>query len=483
MKEDLIDIYGFNVTSKQEKEFHEFIYKIFKLSEWEKLDVSKKKSLIKAFLDLHNKPSEKDSKISEIQKQIEDLEQQLISASNSTNNTISTDKSISTSNSTDAIEPSSVNSSSSSSTSSENVSKFTEDSFEKTDKSSELNSEIKNVDLEKSSSSIPNSNLNDSDLKQVSLQIESLKKEIGKMFIGQREIVHMVILALLCEAHILLEGVPGLAKSVLIETLSRTIKDMSYKRIQFIPDMLPSDLIGGQIYNPKTNEFVTIKGPIFANLVLTDEINRAPPKVHAALMEAMAERKVTIDKDDFRMEEPFLVMATQNPLEQKGTYALPEAVMDRFMFKIDLTYPERDDELIILTENNTTKGGKIDTLTKVISKKDILEMQKMVKEVFISDKIKSYILDIIEATRGLNKNIQGIKYVQNGGSPRATIALGIGARAHALTQGRSYVLPEDVRMVAKYILRHRLGLNFKGKAYNVSTDKIVDEILSKVPGI
>jgi len=307
-----------------------------------------------------------------------------------------------------------------------------------------------------------------------------MRKEISKVFIGQDETVHMILLALICESHVLIEGVPGLAKSVLVEVMSLTVEGTHYSRIQFLPDMLPADVVGGQIYNPKTNEFKTIKGPIFGNFILADEINRAPPKTHAALMEAMAERKINIDKDEFKLDPPFLVMATQNPLENKGTYSLPEAVLDRFMFKVNMDYPERKHEKVIITRNNNTRPELRSTVQTVVTKDQVKEMQHNIKQVYISNKIKDYIMDIIEATRGQNKKIEGIKFVKYGAGPRASIAFGVAAQAEAMLHGRNYVLPSDVQAIAKPILRHRLALNFKGKAYNISSDKIVDEILSKI---
>lgn len=312
--------------------------------------------------------------------------------------------------------------------------------------------------------------------------LRKVKKEIGKVFIGQDETVDLVLLCLMCDAHALLEGVPGLAKTLLVETLTQAIGNTNFKRIQFLPDLLPSDIIGGQIYNPKTSTFKTIKGPIFANFVLADEINRAPPKTHAALMEAMQEKKINIDKDEFILDKPFLVIATQNPLENKGTYQLPEAVLDRFMLKIDLGYPKREDEKIIITENATTNKGKHKIKT-VMTKEQFLTMQKQVKNVYISDRIKEYILDLTEATRGLNKNIEGIRFVQYGGGPRASIYLGIAAKARALMMGRNYVLPDDILFVAPSVLRHRVSLNFRGKAHGISSDKIVQEILMKVNAV
>ncbi|MFH1590886.1 MAG: MoxR family ATPase [archaeon] len=322
--------------------------------------------------------------------------------------------------------------------------------------------------------------LDERDVTRFADWVEKAKEEIDKVFIGQDKVVHSVILALMCDAHALLEGVPGLAKSLLVEVLTRVISGTTFHRIQFMPDMLPSDVIGGQIYNPKTSTFVTVKGPIFANFILADEINRAPPKTHAALMEAMQEKKINIDKEEYILDRPFLVLATMNPLENKGTYALPEAVLDRFMFKIDLTYPDREHEKIIITENATTKSSIKRRVNHVMNKEEFLDMQAKVRRVYLSEAIKDYILNLVEATRGLNKKVVGMQFVKWGGGPRASIYLGIAAKAQAITQGRNYVLPEDVASVAKDLLRHRVALNFKGKAHNVSPDKVIDEILAKV---
>jgi len=322
--------------------------------------------------------------------------------------------------------------------------------------------------------------LNEEDAEKSSQLLNDTIDEIIKVFIGQDEVVKKVLLCIICDAHALLEGVPGLAKTLLVETLAKVISGTTFSRIQFLPDLLPSDIIGGQIYNPKTSTFTTFKGPIFANFVLADEINRAPPKTHAALMEAMQEKKINIDKETFILDRPFLVLATQNPLENKGTYQLPEAVLDRFMSKIMLDYPKRSDEKIIITENATTRLNIQKNLKIIMSKQNLLNIQKLVRKVFISDRIKEYILDLVEATRGLNKNIEGFKFVKYGGGVRASIYLGIAAKAKALFEGRNYVLPEDIMYVAPEILRHRICLNYNGKAHNISADKIVEEILNNV---
>ncbi len=331
---------------------------------------------------------------------------------------------------------------------------------------------------------VTNTMITEEEAKRYADLFKRMREEIHKVYIGQDEIVQRIQLTLMCDAHALLEGVPGLAKSLLVEVLANVIEGTVFKRIQFLPDMLPSDVIGGQIYNPRTASFVTIKGPIFANFVLADEINRAPPKTHAALMEAMQEKKINIDKEEYDLDRPFLVLATQNPLENKGTYALPEAVLDRFMFKIDLDYPAREDEKIIITENATTRSIiEVRKVNYLMTKEEFLKMQGAIKTVHISDKIKEYILDIIEATRGLNKDIEGRQFVRYGGGPRASIYLGVAAKARAVMMGRNYVLPEDIVFVAPDVLRHRIALNFKGKAHNISSDKIIEEILSKVSAL
>ncbi len=322
--------------------------------------------------------------------------------------------------------------------------------------------------------------LTEQEVEEYSRTMSKVRSEINKVFIGQKDVVDKVILALICDAHALLEGVPGLAKSLLVEVISRVISGTSFKRIQFMPDMLPSDVIGGQIYDPKNATFKTIKGPIFGNFILADEINRAPPKTHAALMECMQEKKVNIDVEEFILDKPFLVLATQNPLENKGTYALPEAVLDRFMFKLELKYPEKEHEKVIITDNATTQYEIRKKISPVIDKTYLLFLQNRVKSVYISDAIKDYIIDIVHATRGLNPKIEGIKFIQYGAGPRASIYLGIASKAQALLRGRNYVMPEDVQAVAPDILRHRVCLNFKGKAHNISPDKIVEEILMKV---
>ncbi|MCK5107629.1 MAG: MoxR family ATPase [Nanoarchaeota archaeon] len=319
--------------------------------------------------------------------------------------------------------------------------------------------------------------LTEKEAEEASEELRNAVDEIGHVCIGQQLVIQKIFLCLICDGHALLEGVPGLAKSLLVETLAQVVNNASFHRIQFMPDLLPSDIIGGQIYNPKTATFTTYKGPIFANFILADEVNRAPPKTNAALMECMQEKKVNIDKDEYILDKPFLVLGTQNPLENKGTYALPEAVLDRFMFKIILDYPSRKDEKIIITENSTTNRGLKKRANTVFSKERLLELQGLTRKIFISERIRDYILDLVDATRGLNKNVEGFKFVKYGGGPRASIYLGIAAKAKALYEGRNYVMPDDVAFVAPEVLRHRVCLNYNGKAHNISSDKIVEEIL------
>ncbi len=322
--------------------------------------------------------------------------------------------------------------------------------------------------------------INEEKLKFYEEKLNALKKEISKVVIGQKEIVKMVLVSLICDGHALLEGVPGLAKSLLVETLARTIEGTTHKRIQFVPDMLPADIIGVNAYNPKTGEFYIIKGPVFANFILADEINRAPPKTQAAMMEVMQERKVNISTQEFKFPRPFLVLATQNPIEQYGTYPLPEAIVDRFFMKLILDYPKPEEEMIILDENTMTKYNKLDVVKPVLNPNDIIELQNSVRKVFISKPVKKYIVDLVNTSRGRGVHIQGLKYVKYGGSPRATIWLALGARAIALMNGRDFVVPDDISEVAHHVMRHRLILNYEGKAAGISTDELVDNILNSV---
>ena len=311
-------------------------------------------------------------------------------------------------------------------------------------------------------------------------KILDIKKEIHKGVIGQEDTIDGVLKCLICNSHALLEGVPGVAKTLLIKCLSETINGATFSRIQFTPDLLPSDITGVQIYE-KNKGFYIRKGPIFVNFVLADEINRAPPKVQSAMLQCMQERQVTIGRKTYDLPKPFFVLATQNPLEQQGVYPLGVASIDRFLFKIDVLYPDKEAELKIIDVNFETKGIKQYNIKKVISIKDIFEMQQEVKKIFISEEIKDYITLIVEATRYPKKyNLKTGNYIKWGGSPRASIYLALAAKSNALINGRDYVIPEDVQAIAKTVLRHRILLNYEGKAKNISTDDIIDEILDKV---
>jgi MoxR-like ATPase len=308
--------------------------------------------------------------------------------------------------------------------------------------------------------------------------IEVLLSEVGKAVVGQKYMVERLLIALLSDGHILLEGVPGLAKTLAIKTLASAI-DAKFSRIQFTPDLLPADVIGTTIYNPATSDFSVRQGPIFANFILADEINRAPAKVQSALLEAMQERQVTIGERTFRLEEPFLVLATQNPIEQEGTYPLPEAQVDRFMLKSLITYPSREDELSVMRQNLSNE--KI-TINPVVSVQSILSARKVVREVYMDEKIERYILDIISATRApecynLGKLSNLISY---GASPRATIALASASKALAFIKHRGYVIPEDVRAICHDVLRHRVGLTYEAEAEDMRAEDIINEILNAI---
>ncbi len=317
-------------------------------------------------------------------------------------------------------------------------------------------------------------------VKKYSSIVQAMREEIQKMIIGQRDVIDGVLTCLVSDGHALLEGVPGLAKTYLIMTLSETVKGSVFHRIQFTPDLLPSDIVGVTIYNPEKG-FYTEKGPVFANFVLADEINRAPPKVQSAMLQAMQERQVTIGKTTFDLPKPFLTLATQNPLEQMGTYPLPEAQVDRFLFKIYVDYPKREEEIRIIDENMDTKRKKGSKVRAVASLKDILKIQEIAREVYISDQIKRYIVDIVFATREATKlGIRYGKYIEWGASPRASINLANASRSWAFLNGRSYVIPDDVKSIVHNVLRHRIILNYEGKAMGISSDQVVDEILKKV---
>lgn len=324
------------------------------------------------------------------------------------------------------------------------------------------------------------------DIRQLSEEIEMesqaiyrLSNEINKKVIGQEKMVESLLIGLLSNGHILLEGVPGLAKTLAIKTLSEAVSG-SFSRIQFTPDLLPADVVGTLIYNIKENDFKIKKGPIFANFVLADEINRSPAKVQSALLEAMQEKQVTIGDETYRLENPFLVLATQNPVEQEGTYPLPEAQVDRFMLKTLITYPDKEAERIILRNSIDDNFPKID---KVISLEEILRSREIVRKVYMDEKIERYILDIINATRFPQEyNLSKLSpLISFGASPRGSINLALAARAYAFLRRRAYVIPEDVRAMSKDVLRHRIGLSYEAEAENITADKIIDDILNAIP--
>jgi MoxR-like ATPase len=316
-------------------------------------------------------------------------------------------------------------------------------------------------------------------VREQSAFIHSLKAEIGKVIVGQDYLIDRLIIGMLSNGHVLLEGVPGLAKTLTVKTLASALKT-SFHRIQFTPDLLPADLTGTLIYNPKESEFFVKKGPVFANIILADEINRAPAKVQSALLEAMQEHQVTIGDQTFRLPEPFLVMATENPIEQEGTYPLPEAQVDRFMLKLKIGYPTIEEERRILDRMARTDTDI--TINPVIDPSVILSARRMIDEIYTDDKIKDYILSIVFATRDPEKYGLKIKeYLRYGASPRATIALTIGARAHAFLQGRGYVTPQDVKSIAPDILRHRIIVSYEAEAEELTSEMIIDKILSAIP--
>jgi len=308
--------------------------------------------------------------------------------------------------------------------------------------------------------------------------VDLITLEVNKVIIGQRHLIDSLLIGLLTDGHILLEGVPGLAKTLAVNTLAQTI-DAKFSRIQFTPDLLPADLLGTMIYSQKKEEFQVKKGPLFANFILADEINRSPAKVQSALLEAMQEKQVTIGPNTFDLERPFMVLATQNPIEQEGTYLLPEAQVDRFMLKVVIDYPSRDEEQLIVRENI---AEVFPTANKVVKPADILKARSVVREVYMDEKIERYILDIVFSTRypekhGLEKYTHMIQY---GGSPRASINLAMGARAYAFIKRRGYVIPEDVRAVCQDVLRHRIGLTYEAEAENITSEDIITDILNTV---
>ncbi|MBQ7947588.1 MAG: MoxR family ATPase [Bacteroidaceae bacterium] len=308
--------------------------------------------------------------------------------------------------------------------------------------------------------------------------VTNLQTGMDQVIVGQKHLVESLLIGLLADGHILLEGLPGLAKTLAIKTLSQLI-DADFSRIQFTPDLLPADVIGTMVYSQKDEDFKAKKGPVFANFVLADEINRAPAKVQSALLEAMQERQVTIGKETFTLPSPFLVLATQNPIEQEGTYPLPEAQVDRFMLKVVIGYPDLSEEKKIIRQN--ISGEKI-TVKPLLKPEEIIEARKVVRQVYLDEKIEQYIADIVFATRYPDKyGMKDLKeMISFGGSPRASINLALAARAYAFIKRRGYVIPEDVRAVAHDVLRHRIGLSYEAEASNISADEIVSRILNNV---
>ncbi|MGL5318632.1 MAG: AAA family ATPase [Bacteroidales bacterium] len=323
------------------------------------------------------------------------------------------------------------------------------------------------------------------DIRELNERIEAkssfvnvLMMGMDQRIVGQKHLVESLLIGLLSNGHVLLEGVPGLAKTLAIKTLSELI-EAKYSRIQFTPDLLPADVLGTMVYSQKTEEFHIKQGPVFANFVLADEINRAPAKVQSALLEAMQERQVTIGEKTFKLDDPFLVMATQNPIEQEGTYPLPEAQVDRFMLKVVLTYPKKEEERLIIRQNMNPNPKPV---VPVVKASEIVEARNLVREIYMDEKIEKYIVDIIFATRfPADAGLESLKnMISFGASPRASISLAIAARAYAFIKRRGYVIPEDVRAVCFDVLRHRIGLTYEAEANNLTTEEIISEILNKV---
>lgn len=324
------------------------------------------------------------------------------------------------------------------------------------------------------------------DVKQIGERVERessvlsrIRSEAHKVIVGQEALLDRLLMALLCNQHVLIEGVPGLAKTLSVTTLAKMIQ-ASFRRIQFTPDLLPADVVGTLIYNPKSGEFSIKKGPVFANIILADEINRAPAKVQSALLEAMQEGQVTIGDETFELDDPFLVLATQNPVEQEGTYPLPEAQVDRFMMKLRVHYPKKEEEREILRRMARTRPQL--SVDPIITPEDVIRLRELSDEIFMDEKIEDYIVDLIEATRNpeaYHLNIQDL--IRYGASPRATIFLAMAARANALIEGRGYVTPQDVKTIAPDVLRHRVIITYEAEAEEKSSDDIVAEILANVP--
>ncbi len=324
------------------------------------------------------------------------------------------------------------------------------------------------------------------DIRQLNERIQSagifvdrIKAEVGKIIVGQPYMIDRLMIGLLSNGHVLLEGVPGLAKTLAIKSLSQATH-AKFSRIQFTPDLLPADVVGTMIYNQQRNEFVVRKGPIFANFILADEINRAPAKVQSALLEAMQEKQVTIGETSYKLEEPFLVLATQNPLEQEGTYPLPEAQQDRFMLKVMVDYPKKNEEQLIIRQN--TQSIQPPEVKQVAALQEIAQAKDLVRQVYMDEKIENYILDIVFATREPEKyNLQKLKpLIAYGGSPRASINLALASKANAFLNKRGYVIPEDVRSISHDVLRHRIGLTYEAEAENINVEVIIDDVLRAI---
>jgi MoxR-like ATPase len=308
--------------------------------------------------------------------------------------------------------------------------------------------------------------------------LSALQNEFKNVIVGQRYLMQRLLISLLSDGHVLVEGLPGLAKTLAVKSLSQAIH-ADFKRIQFTPDLLPSDLTGTLVFNPKDGTFVVKKGPIFCNILLADEINRAPAKVQSALLEAMQERQVTIGEESYVLEEPFLVFATQNPIEQEGTYPLPEAQIDRFMMKVRISYPSKDEEKIILDRMTGTNHHQVKA---VLSKEDVIALRDLAKEIFVEDSLKNYIVQLVSATRSpKDYQLEISRYIQYGVSPRAAIFWTMAAKAHAFLQQRSFIIPDDIKLVAPDILRHRIIRTYEADAENVSSEDLIQQILARVP--
>ncbi len=316
-------------------------------------------------------------------------------------------------------------------------------------------------------------------VKKESVLLDKIKSEFARVIVGQEYLIDRLLTGLLCNSHVLIEGVPGLAKTLAVTTLSRTIQ-ASFHRLQFTPDLLPADLLGTLIYNPRSGEFTTKKGPIFANIILADEINRAPAKVQSALLEAMQERQITIGDESYLLDDPFMVLATQNPIEQEGTYPLPEAQVDRFMLKLKVSYPNRDEEKDILKRMAGSEPGL--DVDPVVNPEDIRRLRKLNDEIYMDEKIEDYILDIVQSTRNPSRyglDLEGM--IQYGASPRATLFLAMASRAFAFLQGRGYVTPQDVKSIGMDVLRHRVIITYEAEAEEKSPEDIVSLIFDNVP--